>query len=159
MDGNCHPLFVFGYFVHFILLNRLYNYKNEVIVNMRKIYTTDLASVSGPYSHAVDAGDFVYVSGQTARNANGERKFAKSITDQTQECFNLLFDILKEADLTPDDVVKVNVFLTSMKHFSEMNEVYQERFSSPYPARTCVAVLELPLGADVEIEVIAKKFK
>lgn len=133
--------------------------KNEVIIAMRKIYTTDLASVSGPYSHAVDAGDFVYVSGQTARNANGEGKFAESITDQTHECFNLLFDILKEANLTPDDVVKVNVFLNSMEHFNEMNEVYQERFSAPYPARTCVAVLELPLGADVEIEVVAKKFK
>ena len=46
-----------------------------------------------------------------------------------------------------------------MEHFNEMNEVYQERFSAPYPARTCVAVLELPLGADVEIEVVAKKFK
>lgn len=54
-------------------------------------------------------------------------------------------------------MVKVNVFLTSMKHFPEMNEVYEKKFSKPYPARTTVAVLELPLGADVEIEFIAKR--
>lgn len=123
----------------------------------RKIFNTEKATVSGPYSHAVDAGDYIFLSGQTARNSTGKGKDAVSITEQTKECFNSLFDVLKSANLTPDDVVKVNVYLTSMKHFAEMNEVYEKQFSAPYPARTCIAVLELPLGADVEIEMIAKK--
>lgn len=123
----------------------------------RKTYNTKLSLVSGPYSNAVDAGEFVFVSGQTARNSSGKGKNAESIAEQTQECFNLLFDILKSANLTPDNVIKVNVYLTSMKYFNEMNEVYKNQFSQPYPARTCVAVFELPLGADVEIELVAKK--
>ena len=61
------------------------------------------------------------------------------------------------ADVTSDDVIKVNVYLTKMAYFDEMNKVYEDFFTSPYPARTCVAVYELPLGADVEIEVIVKK--
>ena len=64
---------------------------------------------------------------------------------------------MEQAGVTFDDVLKVNVYLTSMKHFKAMNEVYETYFKAPYPARTCVAVLELPLEADVEIELIAKR--
>lgn len=123
----------------------------------RKIYSSDMALESGPYSNAVDAGEYVFVSGQTARNSRGKDRDVESIAGQTQECFNILFDILKSADLTSDDVVKVNIFLTSMEHFNEMNEVYKKQFSAPYPARTTVAVVELPLKADIEIELIARK--
>lgn len=123
----------------------------------RKSLTGERTSASGPYSHGIDAGDYIFLSGQTARNTLGKGKDAVSIAEQTQECFNNLFDVLKSDNLTHDDVVKVNVYLTSMKHFQEMNEVYEKQFSAPYPARTTVAVLELPLGADVEIEVIAKR--
>lgn len=124
---------------------------------IRKTYNTERASVSGPYSHAVDSGDYVFLAGQTARNVNGNENKNLSIAEQTQECFDSLIDVLDSAGLSLDNVVKVNVFLTSMKHFTEMNEVYEKQFSKPYPARTCVAVLELPLDADVEIEMIAKK--
>ncbi|RHW42070.1 RidA family protein [Neobacillus notoginsengisoli] len=123
----------------------------------RRTYQAKSASASGPYSHAVDAGDFVYFSGQTAMNSIAEDKKASNIGDQTKLCFEHLFNALEAAGLTPDDVVKVNVFLTDMKHFAEMNEIYATMFSEPYPARTCVAVLGLPLGADVEIEMIAKR--
>ena len=123
----------------------------------RKVYNSKRASSSGPYSHAVDAGDYVFLSGQTSRNTVGEGRKATSIAEQTEQCFNNLFDVLKSANLTSDDVIKVNVFLTSMKHFSDMNQVYEKQFSQPYPARTTVAVLELPLDADVEIEIIAKR--
>lgn len=123
---------------------------------MRKIYNTERASVSGPYSHAVDAGDYIFLSGQTAKNVTGNENRDLSIKEQTRECFASLIDVLKSAGLSLDNVVKVNVYLTSMKHFKEMNEVYKEQFKEPYPARTCVAVLELPLEADVEIEMIAK---
>ncbi len=123
----------------------------------RKIYKSKLSSASGPYSSAVDSGDLVFISGQTARNSLSPAGPVETIADQTRECFRLLFDILEEAGLGEEDVVKANVFLTGMKYFDEMNEVYKEFFTQPYPARTCVAVLELPLGADVEIELIARK--
>ncbi|NLY79425.1 MAG: RidA family protein, partial [Lysinibacillus sp.] len=60
-------------------------------------------------------------------------------------------------NLTEADVVKVNVYLTDMNNFNAMNEVYKTFFSEPYPARTCIAVLALPLNAEVEIEMIAKR--
>lgn len=124
---------------------------------VRKTYTAEMVASSGPYSHAVDAGDYVFFSGQTAKNAIGAPDMTGDITAQTKQCFENLFAVLSQAGLTSDDVVKVNVYLTSMKHFEAMNEVYKTQFNEPFPARTCVAVLELPLGAEVEIEFIAKK--
>ncbi|MCZ2257610.1 RidA family protein [Sporosarcina sp. G11-34] len=123
----------------------------------RKIYNAKGATVSGPYSHAVDAGELVYFSGQTAMNAVSTEDMAGDIRAQTKQCFINLFEVLEAADLTSDEVVKVNVYLTDMKDFSAMNEVYETQFTKPYPARTCVAVLALPLGAEVEIEMIAKR--
>ncbi|WP_047984419.1 RidA family protein [Ornithinibacillus californiensis] len=127
---------------------------------MRKAFNSKTVSASGPYSHAVDTGDFVYLSGQTAKNTGSQTTSEDSkedITSQTKQCFINLQSVLDEVDLDESNVVKVNVFLTSMDYFAEMNEVYQTFFSEPYPARTCVAVKELPLGADVEIELIAKR--
>ncbi len=124
----------------------------------RKVFTSPKVSSSGPYSHAVDAGDFYYFSGQTARN--GVEPLTEqnpSIALQTEKCFENLQYVMDEVGVSMNDVVKVNVYLTGMKHFAEMNDVYKIKFAEPYPARTCVAVLELPLGADVEIEVIVKK--
>ncbi|WP_181884366.1 RidA family protein [Neobacillus piezotolerans] len=126
---------------------------------MRKAYEAKNATVSGPYSHAVDAGEFVYFSGQTAMNSISAENLKGDIGKQTERCFNNLFEVLDVAGLTPDDVVKVNVYLTDMNNFAAMNEVYETKFSSPFPARTCVAVLALPLGAEVEIEMIAKRGK
>lgn len=125
----------------------------------RKIYTGEGVSASGPYSHAVDAGDYVFFSGQTAMNSLGkENNLLKGkIELQTKEVFSNLASVMKAAAIDKSQVLKVNVYLTSMEHFEAMNGIYQEFFESPYPARTCVAVKELPLGADIEIEVIAKK--
>jgi 2-iminobutanoate/2-iminopropanoate deaminase len=123
----------------------------------RKAYNAKGTISAGPYSHAVDAGDLVYFSGQTPMNSASDEIRMGDIGAQTQQCFDNLFAVLKEANLTPDDVVKVNVYLTDMGNFSEMNKVYEKQFSQPFPARTCVAVLALPLGAEVEIEMIAKR--
>lgn len=126
---------------------------------MRKTYTAKDVSASGPYSHAVDAGDYIYFSGQTPMNRLNPEDVPdnESITSQTEQCFIHLKSVMEEAGVTEANVVKVNVYLTGMKHFNEMNAVYENFFQSPYPARTCVAVYELPLGADVEIEIIAKR--
>lgn len=127
---------------------------------MRKAYTAEDVMSSGPYSHAIDAGEYVFLSGQTAQNSltlKKEDNQPLDIKEQTEECFKNLNRVLHTLGLTQDNIVKVNVYLTGMKYFDEMNEVYKTKFTEPYPARTCVAVFELPLGADVEIEVVAKK--
>ena len=123
---------------------------------VKQTYTGKNVMSSGPYSHAVDSGDYIFFSGQTAKNTIG-KEVGEDITAQTQQCFENLAAVMADAEVSFEDVVKVNVYLTGMKHFDEMNAVYQTTFKAPYPARTCVAVLELPLGADVEIECIVKK--
>lgn len=125
----------------------------------RKTYTAKSVSASGPYSHAVDAGEFVFFSGQTAMNTLDAPDWTGDIKVQTKQCFTNLFAVMSEAGISPDEVVKVNVYLTTMDDFDGMNEVYKAQFSAPYPARTCVAVSELPLGAEVEIEIIARRAK
>lgn len=124
---------------------------------VRKTYSAKNVTASGPYSHAVEADDFIFLSGQTAMNAETGENLQGNIAEQTKQCFTNLLEVLEAANLTHDDVVKVNVYLTDMDHFSSMNEVYKKFFNDPYPARTCVAVLALPLGAEVEIEMIAKR--
>jgi 2-iminobutanoate/2-iminopropanoate deaminase len=111
----------------------------------------------GPYSHAVWAGDILYLSGQTPIDPSTNQLVTGDIAAQTQRVFDNLQAVLVDAGLTIDDVVKCNVYLTAMRDFAGMNAVYQTRFVAPYPARTTVAVAELPLGALVEIEVVARR--
>ena len=111
----------------------------------------------GPYSHAVWTGNLLYCSGQTPIDPATGKLVNGSIQEQTAQAFNNLEAVLASAGLTMDNVIKVNVYLTSMVNFPGMNQIYQERFLLPYPARTTVAVAELPLNALVEIELIAEK--
>lgn len=123
----------------------------------RKAYTAEGAVTVGPYSHAIDAGELVFLSGQTPIDPTTGKLVEGDITAQTKQCFKNLFSVLKAAMLASDNVVKVNVFLTDMKDFTAMNEVYKTQFNEPYPARTTIGVAALPLGAQVEIEMIARK--
>ncbi len=111
----------------------------------------------GPYAHAVWAGDLLYLSGQTPIDPATRKLVEADVPAQTQQAFDNLAAVLASAGLTMDDVIKCNVYLTSMQDFAAMNAVYQSRFSPPYPARTTVAVAALPLGAAVEIEMIARR--
>jgi 2-iminobutanoate/2-iminopropanoate deaminase len=111
----------------------------------------------GPYSRAVWAGDLLYLSGQTPIDPATGRLETGDITAQTHRAFDNLESVLKDAELTMDHVVKVNVYLTTMTHFQAMNAAYESRFRAPFPARTTVAVAGLPLGAAVEIELVAKR--
>lgn len=123
----------------------------------RKAYNAENAISVGPYSHAVEAGDIIYLSGQTPIDSETGILVEGDITAETEQCFKNLFNVLEEAGLTSDDVVKVNVFLTDMNNFTAMNEVYQKHFNKPYPARTTIGVAALPLDAKVEIELICKR--
>lgn len=123
----------------------------------RTAFSASQGVAVGPYSHAVDGGAVVYLSGQTPIDPTTGKLVDGNIARQTEQCFANLFAVLEAAGLTPDDVVKVNVFLTDMANFAAMNAVYGTMFQKPYPARTTIGVASLPLGADVEIEMIARK--
>jgi len=123
----------------------------------RKAITAEGAAVVGPYSQAVRAGKLVYLSGQTPVDPATGTLLDGDVKAQTAQCFQNLFAVLQAAGLTPDQVVKVNVYLTDMADFAAMNEVYAAHFGQPYPARTTLGVAALPLGARIEIELIARR--
>lgn len=115
------------------------------------------ATAIGPYSHAVWAGDLLYLSGQTPLDPATGLLVEGDVGAQTTQCFRNLFSVLAAAGLAPADVVKVNVYLTDMADFAAMNAAYAAQFEPPYPARTTVAVAGLPRGARIEIEMIARR--
>lgn len=118
------------------------------------IATTNAPGAIGPYSQAIDTGSFVFISGQIPVNpATGE--VPDGIKAQATQSIANIKAILAEAGLTIDNVVKTTVFLADMALFGEMNEVYAQEFTAPFPARSAVAVRELPKQVLVEIEVIA----
>ena len=111
----------------------------------------------GPYSHAVWAGELLYLSGQTPIDPSTGTLIDGDVEAQTHRAFDNLQAVLEESGLSMDDVIKCNVYLTDMANFPQMNSAYRMRFASPFPARTTVAVAGLPLGASVEIELVAKR--
>ncbi len=124
---------------------------------MRNPLTSPTAAAVGPYSHGILAGDLVFCSGQTPIDPTTGQLAAGGIGIQTSQCFDNLFSVLESNGMGPADVVKVNVFLTDMDDFSEMNQVYETRFQQPFPARTTIGVASLPLGSSIEIELIAQQ--
>lgn len=124
---------------------------------MKKVIATTAApGAIGPYSQAIDAGPFVYASGQIPIDpATG--LIPEGIKAQTAQSLANVRAILEEAGLSLANVVKTTVFLADMGDFVPMNEVYGETFTAPYPARSAVAVKELPKKVLVEIEVVAVK--
>ena len=122
---------------------------------MKKVIaTTNAPGAIGPYSQAIEAGPFVYTSGQLPINP-ADGTMPADIAGQTRQSLENVKAILNEAGLSMDNVVKTLVFLADMNDFAAMNTVYQEYFSAPYPARSAVAVKTLPKNALVEIEAIA----
>lgn len=122
---------------------------------MKKVIaTTSAPGAIGPYSQAIDTGSFVFISGQIPVNpATG--KIPEGIEAQAAQSMANIKAILAEAGLSMDNVVKTTVFLADMSLFADMNKVYAENFTAPFPARSAVAVKELPKQVLVEIEVIA----
>ena len=118
--------------------------------------STNGPAAIGPYSHGVWAGELLFLSGQTPIDPATGKLVEGGVTEQTARVFDNLEAVLADAGLTMDDVIKCNVFLTTMDDFPEMNAVYGSRFAEPFPARSTVAVAGLPLGARVEIELVAR---
>lgn len=120
------------------------------------ISTTSAPAAIGPYSQAIDAGTLVFCSGQLPIDpATGI--MPEDITAQTTQSLENVKAILTAAGLSLDNVVKTTVFLSDMAHFGAMNEVYKKYFQAPYPARSAIAVKQLPMNALVEVEVIASR--
>jgi 2-iminobutanoate/2-iminopropanoate deaminase len=108
-----------------------------------------------PYSQAIRAGDFVFVSGQLALRPDHAEIVGDTIAEQTEQVFKNLKAILEEAGSGLDRLVKTTVFLTDLGDFQEMNEVYARHVGTTPPARATVEISSLPSGAKVEIEAIA----
>lgn len=121
------------------------------------ISTPAAPAAIGPYSQAVEAGGTVYVSGQLPIDPATGAFAEGGIKELTRQSLTNMKAILSEAGLSMGDVVKTTVFLADMADFAEMNEVYSQFFSAPFPARSAVAVKTLPKGARVEIECVAVK--
>lgn len=128
------------------------------ICRMKKIVKTDKAPAPiGPYNQAVQFGNMLFVSGQIPINPKtGELEMSNVVSEATQSMENI-GAILKEAGYDFSDIVKTTIFLTDMKNFAAVNEVYGKYFTSNFPARETVQVSGLPKGVNVEISVIAVK--
>lgn len=124
---------------------------------MNAIYTDNAPAAIGPYSQAIEVDGFIYASGQLPVDPATGSFPEGGIKEQTRQSLTNVQSILKAAGTDLGHVVKTTVFLASMDDFAAMNEVYAEFFSQPYPARSAVAVKQLPKGALVEIEVVAHK--
>ena len=111
----------------------------------------------GPYSAFVDAGEFVFCSGQIPLDPASGEIVGNSAAEQAEQALKNVEGVLAAAGLSPKNVVKTTVFLADIADFAAVNEVYAKHFDKPFPARSALQVGALPKGAKVEIEVIAKK--
>ena len=119
------------------------------------IHTPKAPESVGPYSQAVQAGNFVFVSGQIPVDPRTGNPVSGDVKAQTRQVLNNLSAILAAAGSDLSDVVKTTVYLVSMDDFLEMNMAYAEFFDSQAPARACVEVSRLPKGVSLEIEAVA----
>jgi len=122
---------------------------------MEKVYTPLAPEAIGPYSQAMKVGSIVYTSGQIPINPASGNIEATTIEEQTEQVIKNLSAVLTEAGSSLDRVVKTTCFLANISDFAAFNGVYAKYFTSK-PARSCVAVKDLPKGALVEVEVIAE---
>ena len=124
---------------------------------MKQVISTKKAPAAiGPYSQAIRVGNLVYTSGQIPIDPATGAFVEGGIKEQTRQSLTNVKAVLEEAGLGMSNVVKTTVFMADMQDFADMNAVYAEFFSEPYPARSAVAVKTLPKGALVEIEVVAE---
>ncbi len=124
---------------------------------MRKVIQTNGAPQAiGPYSQAIEAGGFVFVSGQIPIDP-GTGEVKEGIENQTHQVMKNLNSILAEAGVRFQEVVKFTIYLNSMNDFAKVNEIYATYLEQPYPARATVEVSRLPKDVLVEMDVIAVK--
>ena len=122
-------------------------------MEIKAVSTVNAPAAIGPYSQAIAAGDFVYLSGQLGVDpATGNLE--NGVEAQAERAIDNMKAILAEAGLGISRVIKTTVFLKDMGDFAAVNAIYAKHFQQPYPARSCVQVAELPKGGLVEIEAV-----
>ena len=121
----------------------------------RVIHTEKAPKAIGPYSQAIQAGNFLFLSGQIPIDPASGEVVKGDIREQTRRVLENLKGVLESQNLRMEDVVKVTIFLKDMGNFSQVNEVYATYFPSSPPARSTVEVARLPRDVDIEMEVIA----
>jgi len=125
-------------------------------MNIQTIYTKKAPEPVGPYSQAILAGDYIFISGQIGIDPNTGKLVEGGIKEQTNQAINNIESILSSVGLKLKSIVKTEVYLTNIDEFKEMNEIYASRFIHDIkPARATVQVVKLPLDAKVEISSIA----
>ena len=121
------------------------------------IFSEKAPAAVGPYSHAIDCGDLVFLSGQVPLVPETGLIAAGDIVEQTRQMMTNIQAVLESCGLKFENVVKTTVFMTVLKDFTAFNEIYAEYFPSNPPARSCVQVAALPKGALVECECVCVK--
>ena len=124
---------------------------------MEKVYTEKAPAAIGPYSQAMKAGGLLFTSGQIPIDPATGAVAGEDITAQTEQVMQNLHYVLAQSSVAFDRVVKTTCFLSDINDFAAFNGVYAKYFPEEAPARSCVQVAALPLGAKVEVEVIAVK--
>ncbi|MDP6232484.1 MAG: RidA family protein [Nitrospinaceae bacterium] len=124
-------------------------------MNKRIIKTDQAPAAIGPYSQAVRIGNMLYTSGQIALDPRSGEFLSGELEQETERTLENISAILKADGLSLDNIVKTTVYLTDLRYFTRMNQIYEKYFSENKPARACVQVAALPKGAKVEIEAIA----
>lgn len=125
-------------------------------MTVKKVVTTNTAPAAvGPYSQAVRAGNFLFLSGQIALDPKSGIIVGADIETQTKQAISNIKSVLSATGLSLSDIVKTTVFLKDIRHFPRMNRIYEEYFNVDAPARSCFEVSNLPMSALIEIESIA----
>lgn len=122
---------------------------------MKIIHTKNAPEPIGPYSQAVHAGNFVFVSGQVGKDPVTGAMKNETIKAEALMVMTNVKNVLETAGLTMASIVKTTIFLTNMDDFAQVNEVYGSFFTGNYPARETVQISRLPLNANIEVSVIA----
>ena len=124
-------------------------------MNKQAIETKNAPGAVGPYSQAIKAGNLLFLSGQIGIDPETKALVQGGVEAQAVQVFKNIKAVLEAAGAAMQNVVKATVFLKDMADFKKVNEIYAAQFERPFPARSAVAVKELPLSVDIEIEVIA----
>ena len=120
------------------------------------ITSTELTPPVGPFSQAILVDGFLFLSGQVAQDPTTGKLVPGGVVAETEQVFSNAAAVLRAAALGFDDVISVRVFLTHIEDYQAMNAIYARHFTEPFPVRTAIGAAALPLGASVEIDMIAK---
>lgn len=118
------------------------------------IFSDKLPPAAGPFVPAVRSNDIIFTSGQIGQNPETGALVEGGVGAEARQAMTNLMSIVEAADKTTGDIIRVCIYLVDMADFAEINEIYGEFMSEPFPARTCIAVAALPLGAKFEIDAV-----